>query len=91
MATLNTVELSHGINYKKAEIMTDEIEWIMVAEAAEILGVSGRSGVHYILRHLPENAPEVRRQTLKFGKNKIHQYAKSDIEALREYRNSNNN
>ena len=87
--TPTALQFRLNIQQRIGNLMSEKIEWITTKEAASILGVSGRQGVHYILNHLPDNAPRIRQRKIDLGKASILQIVKSDIEELRQYRRGN--
>ena len=56
--------------------------------AARILDVAGIQGVHYVLGRIAEdeNAPKVETFKITFGKRIYNQYRKSELIAVRRYR-----
>jgi len=88
--TLHTLEFIALANNSKGDAMSEEIEWITAKTAMAILGVTTRQGVHYILNNLPDDAPEIRKIENRISEGYVvFRYAKSDIEALRDYRFDN--
>lgn len=55
-------------------------------EAAQILDVAGRTGVHYILNNLPDDAPPVDVEEVQFGNRTYQRYRKDQLIALRRWR-----
>lgn len=71
------------------EQFADYPEWVTTRQAAKILDVTSIQGVHYIIDHLPENAPDVQRDYIELGKAKILRLSKSDLIELRLFRDKN--
>lgn len=92
-----TLELSSYFQDTKDNVMSETYEtkfadlpeWVATRQAAKILDVTSIQGVHYIIDHLPESAPSVRRDYIELGKAKIMRLNKADLIELRRFRDNN--
>ena len=65
--------------------MPDEVG---TREALTILDVASIQGVHYILNHLPEDAPIPKIREIVLGSRRMLRFQKQDLIELRRYRDS---
>jgi hypothetical protein len=95
--TIPVVESSQYQSKRKELSMTapdyetefaDLPEMVGTGEAALILNLAGTTGVHYVLDNLPDDAPEIEITTIQFGKRTYNRYSKTQLIALRRYRDS---
>jgi hypothetical protein len=95
--TIPVVESSQYQSKRKELSMTapdyetefaDLPEMVGTGEAALILNLAGNQGVHYVMSNLPDDAPDVEVTTVQFGKRAYNRYSKTQLIALRRYRDS---